>query len=94
MEKILFGAATLVLYAWGLVTVPALCAAAIDLLFAILFILAYVAAGNVTNSKHTDALNHSSLYLEELEIRSGFNNVQFARKKKWSILPRSVKKSG
>jgi len=44
----------------GLVTVPVLCAAAIDLLFAILFILAYVAVGNVTDSKHTEALNHFS----------------------------------
>ena len=50
LEKVSFGAAALVLYARGLVTTPVLCAGAIDLVFAVLFILSFFASASLNGA--------------------------------------------
>jgi hypothetical protein len=56
LEKVSFGAATLVLYVRGLVRVPVACAGTIDLVFAVLFVLAFVASRRAETSAKTGTL--------------------------------------
>lgn len=65
LEKLTFGVATLVLYALGRVAALVACAGSIELVFAVLFVLAFHSSRSVEDCKH----HPTSEFLAQVTLR-------------------------